>query len=125
MSYTFRTLLAAITLVAWTGIATADDVGGTGTLVGLQINTSASDTYLQYHGRGFVKNVSGGLDEYRWGGTSCGSRTLTEPQMAALQAALDNPKVRVQPLYQNGQGQSLCLVGVTLVPKAALKLVLP
>ena len=105
--------------------AIADDVGEVGTLVGLQVNTTLADTYLQYHGRAFVKVADGTLDEYRWGGTSCNTKVLTENQVAALQRVLDNAKVRIQPLSLPGQGQIICLVGFTVVQKSALKLVIP
>lgn len=75
--------------------------------------------------RVFVRVSGNQLDEYRWGGTSCGSRVLTEPQIAALQQALGNKRVRIQPLSQDGQGQTICLVGFTIVPKPDLALVLP
>lgn len=47
-------------------------------LVFLEINTTSADTYLQYHGKALTKISSGVYEEYRWGGTSCGSRVLTE-----------------------------------------------
>jgi hypothetical protein len=57
----------------------------------------------------------GGYTEYRWGGTSCGSRTLSELQVAELQAAMNNPRILVEPLWQDGQGVTLCLVGYSFV----------
>ena len=107
------------------GVATADDVGAIGSVAGLQINTTSADTYLQFHGRMYVKNAGGTLDEYRWGGTSCGLRYLSEDQIAALHRALDSKKMQIQPLSQTGQGDAICLVGFTMVPKKNLSLGIP
>jgi len=103
----------------------ADDIGTVGRVASLQINTTSADIYLQFHGRLFVKNANGALDEYRWGGTSCGTRLLTEDQVAALQRAYDNKRMQIEPISQPGQGNTLCLVGFTLVQKADLKLFTP
>ena len=121
-------LVAAMTLVAsmlLASPASADTFGEVGTVAAVQINTSEADTYLQFHGKLSVRNADKLIDEYRWGGTSCGSRLLTEAEVAALQRALDNKKARIQPIYQDGQGQTLCLVGFNIVNKSFLKLVLP
>jgi hypothetical protein len=115
-------LLSALALAA---TVSADDLGGLGTIAGLQVNNSSADTYLQFHGRVYVKNGNGGLDEYRWGGTSCGSRILTDAEVEALHRGLDNKSMRIEPVTQPGQGQTVCLVGFTLVPKASLKLGIP
>ena len=125
MRLTIRALLATPLLVCSTNPARADEVGGVDTPLGMQVNTTSADTYLQYHGRLFVKAADGTLEEYRWGGTSCGSRVLTDAQVAALQAALDNNKMRIQLLHQIGQGNAKCVVGFTVLPKSAVKLVLP
>jgi len=111
-------------LVIGVSSANADELGDIGAVVGLQINTTVGDLYLQYHGRMYV-NSDIGLQEYRWGGTSCGSRVLTEAQTAALHRALDNKQMRIQPVYQIGQGLTRCVVGFTLVPKKSLKLGIP
>jgi hypothetical protein len=117
-------LIAAAVLCSFV-VAWADDVGEFGTPAALQVNTASADTYLQYHGRLFVKATDGTLDEYRWGGTSCGSRVLNDDQIAVLQRAVDNNKMRIKPLTQDGQGSAVCVVGFTLAPKSALKLGLP
>jgi hypothetical protein len=107
------------------GAARADDVGAIGTVAGLQVNDDSADTYLQFHGRAWVKNAEGTLDEYRWGGTSCGTRILDGDQVAALHRALDAKNMQVQLLYQSGQGDAKCIVAFTLVPKKNLKLGIP
>lgn len=53
---------------------------------------------------------------------SCGTRVLTEAQLAALQAAQNNKKMTIKPTSQIGQGDAKCLVGFTLVEKKNLKL---
>lgn len=113
-------LVSALTCAATA--ATADDVGPLGSIARLEVSTTSADTYLQYHGRMFLKNEGGTVDEYRWGGVSCGTRVLTEGQFAVLQAAQNNKKMLVEPLTQDGQGLTKCLVGVRMVEKKNLKL---
>ena len=114
-------LLILSALIA-AGAARADDTKPAGSLAGLDVNTGSADTYLQYHGRLFVKNADGNLDEYRWGGVSCGSRVLTEDQLALLQRALNNKKMTIEPRTQDGQGISKCLVGFKLADRKNLSL---
>jgi hypothetical protein len=125
MRIALRVLLAGAFLACSSSAAIADDVTAVGTPIGLQITTLLADTNLQFHGRLFVKAADGTVGEYRWGGTSCGTRVLTDAQIAVLQNALDNNKMRVQLLTQDGQGISKCVVGVTVMPKSAVKLVAP
>lgn len=115
----FLMVLGALSLAA--PAVQADDVGGIGPIVALQLNTPSGDAYLQYHGRMFVKSATG-VDEYRWGGLACGSRVLTPEQFAAVQRAFDNKQLRVRPIYQDGQSGSRCVVGFTLIPGKYKKL---
>jgi hypothetical protein len=115
----FLTLLSVLVIATATR---ADDVGLVGSIAGLDRNTPSADLYLQYHGRLFVLNSGGTLDEYRWGGTSCGSRVLSDAEFAALQAAHNNKKMTIQPRSQDGQGDANCLVGFMLVEKKKLTL---
>jgi len=111
----FRRALTAFALVtALPAVALADETGGTGYVKALQVNQTSSLTYLQFHGRVFVGDNKDST-EYRWGGTSCGTRTQTEASVAMLMRALDGG-LRIQPHYQIGQGQMLCLVGFTTLP---------
>jgi hypothetical protein len=121
----FLFVLGSVLVLCAGGAYAADNVGAVGTLAGLQVNAVTADTFLGYHGRIFVKDSGGDVVEYRWGGTSCGSRVLTEAEVAALQRALNNKQMRIQPLHQDGQGQALCLVGFMLVPKSSVSLVIP
>ncbi len=86
-------------------------------LVFLEVNTQSADTFLQYHGKALTKIATGVYEEYRWGGTSCGTRVLNDDQIAMLQRALDNPNVKVAFRYLDGQGISKCVVGFSLVRK--------
>jgi hypothetical protein len=115
---------SVVLLVA--GMAPAQDViGPVGTPAGLQVLTLSADTYLAFHGRLYVKNADNTLAEYRWGGTSCGTRVLSDAQVASLQAAIDNKKMRIEPVYQIGQADIKCVVGFSLVPKQNLALGIP
>lgn len=93
----------------------ADATGPEGQAKTIQINTPSADVYLQYHGR--VTVTSGKKTaEYRWGGTSCGSRTMS-PEMIELLVDAVRENVRITPIYQDGQGTTKCLVGFTLKDK--------
>jgi len=116
-------LVCSVTCVP--GAAIADEIGDVGPLAGLEVFTTSADSYLASNGLALVKNSSGGLDEYRWGGAACGTRVLTEAEVAALQAALNTKNMFVRPAYQLGQGNLRCLVGFLMVPKSQLKLVQP
>ena len=118
-------LAFACTVLMSLGVARADDVGAIGTVAGLQINDDFADTYLQFHGRIWMKTADGALDEYRWGGAACGMRVLSEAEVAALHRALDAKNMQIQPLFQIGQADIKCLVGFSLVPKKNLKLGIP
>jgi hypothetical protein len=72
-----------------------------------------------------VKNTTGVLDVYRWGGTACGSRNLSESQVETLERAVGDKKTRIEPTYQLGQGDLQCLVGINLVGKSFAKDLLP
>lgn len=114
-----------ITLPLSAATASADDTGLVGSIAALEVYTTSADTYLQNHGRMFVKNSDGDVDEYRWGGTSCGTKVLTEAHVAALQAAQNNKKMTIEPRSQDGPGIIKCLVGFRLVEKKNLKLFNP
>lgn len=91
----------------------ADLTGGEGRVRSVETVTPSADTYLQYHGRVFVVTATG-MDEYRWGGTACGSRTMTDESIALLVQAAQSTVLRITPTYQDGQGSAKCLVGFAL-----------
>lgn len=110
-------VLAAAVAVAVPSIAAAEEVGARGTIVSLDIRTTAADAYLSWHGSMVVTSAgkNGASNEYRWGGVACGSRTLSDPQLAMLQRALESG-TQITPRFQPGQGASKCLVGFELAP---------
>lgn len=94
----------------------ADRDGVEGRATSIQVNASTSDVYLLYHGRLFVQSGKN-TTEYRWGGTSCGSRILSAEMVALLYDLVrkgDNP---IKPIYQDGQASTKCLVGFTVKEK--------
>lgn len=109
--------IAVLASLAISSLAFADTQGIGGTVIELEVNTTSADTYLQYHGRAVI--VSGKSNttntEYRWGGTSCGTRTLSDSMVAMLQRALESG-APIVPRYQDGQGMAKCLVGFRFAP---------
>jgi hypothetical protein len=110
MSRKTLALLGVLVAIPSTALA-ADQVGPADQIADLQVNQPTSDTYLQYHGRIFI-GKGNKVDEYRWGGLACGSRVLTDHAVMLLHNALASG-LNIEPRYENGQGQSLCLVGFT------------
>jgi hypothetical protein len=106
--------LALALALASPGLALAADQTGTeGRAKSLQVNAPSSDAHLQYHGRVFVQ-AGKNTTEYRWGGTSCGSRTLTPELVSLLADTVRQGDSTIVPIFQNGQGSTKCLVGFTI-----------
>lgn len=112
----FTVALSALLLAAPTLALAGDLVGSGGTILELEVNHSTADTYLQFHGR-VVLERDGRVSEYRWGGSSCSNKSMTESQVTMLQRALESGTPLV-PRYQAGQGTNKCLVGFVLAPLA-------
>ena len=92
--------------------AWADETGPAGTVLSVEIRTVSSDAYVQAHGSLMVKqSIDDMVAEYRWGGTSCGSKILTESQLAFLMDLSSAPYMLIEPIYKAGQGPAICLVG--------------
>jgi hypothetical protein len=100
-------LALAIGGVSSTAFA-ADEVGTAGLASKLELSSTSADQYLQYHG-----SVMIGTDSYRWGGTSCGSRTLSPENVQLLAYAVRGAK-KITPRYQLGQASARCLVGFAI-----------
>ncbi|MBL8624999.1 MAG: hypothetical protein JNK64_27060 [Myxococcales bacterium] len=106
------TVVLAFALLAPISMAHADSLGAAGRIIELEVNNSNADTYLQYHGRVVITAVDR-ESEYRWGGTACSNRTLTESQVTMLQRAIESG-MAITPRYLPGQGSNKCLVGYVL-----------
>lgn len=105
-------LALAIPLTAYA----ADEKGAEGRAKTIEVNSPSSDAYIQFHGRLFVSSGKS-TTEYRWGGTSCGSRTMTPEMVELLVGAVRNESVRIVPTFQDGQGSTKCLVGFSIKRK--------
>lgn len=106
---TFVSTLALCSVLV-PSIASATDADGLpGIAWDLQVLTTSADTYLQYHGR-LILLVGAASEEYRWGGTSCGSLTMSEDNVRLLKEAV-REGLTISPRYQPGQGDLKCLVG--------------
>jgi hypothetical protein len=98
-------------------VAIADSLGTAGKLVGLRDVNAASDDYALIRGSVWVDEGKGAITEYRWGGSVCPGRNLSEDEIANLSRALNDSQLRLIPIYQNGQGNSVCLTHFLLVSK--------
>jgi hypothetical protein len=105
---TFASMLAMCLLVA-PAIASADEDAAQGVAWDLEVLTTSADTYLTYHGR-LVVMVAATPVEYRWGGASCGSRTMSVDNVRLLTEAV-REGLLITPRFQIGQGDAKCLVG--------------
>lgn len=113
VSFTFASLVTLALSSAPRSALAADELGKSGVAASLEILTPSADTYLQYHGR-LILQVGEVSEEYRWGGTSCGSRTISDDMVRSLVVAVSASKDGViTPRFQLGQGDVRCLVGFT------------
>jgi hypothetical protein len=103
--------LALSSLLPLSANAVPDFAGDAGPVAELEIVQSAADRYLQFHGR-VVIQVADRQVEYKWGGSHCSNRTLTEATVAALQRT-HLAGATVLPRYVAGQGLNRCLAGFT------------
>jgi hypothetical protein len=103
--------------VAVPSVALAEDSSGSaGAVTKVEVNTPSADAYLQYFGRVFI--LSGKVTtEYRWGGTSCGTRVLDSDTVDLLARAAGDTSVVIAPKFQAGQGDVKCIVGFSVAPK--------
>jgi hypothetical protein len=110
-------LFGSLVIAAPATAFAADETGSAGSVDKVEINTPSADAYLQYHGRVVVQTGKSTKNEYRWGGTSCGSRVVEEDLIAILVQASRNSDVVVTPRFQLGQGDVKCLVGFSIQEK--------
>ena len=99
-------------------LASADSKGQSGRIIEVQINTAGSDDHAQYRGEVTVrsgKKNTATETTYKWGGSVCPGKDLTEHQVELLVHALtDRGRVSIVPRYKNGQGGNKCLVAFSL-----------
>ena len=108
-THSFISMLALCSVIVPSSASAADADGIPGIAWDLQVLTTSADTYLQYHGR-LILLVGTTPEEYRWGGTSCGSLTMSEDNIRLLKEAV-REGLTISPRYQPGQGDLKCLVG--------------
>jgi hypothetical protein len=92
-------------------------VGSAGKVISVHINGSLSDSYKTFHGSVKIKapGKRGRTSEYKWGGTACPAKDLTDHQVDLLVQAFHHRKTtQVVPRTKNGQGGVKCLVGFEL-----------
>lgn len=117
--------LAGILLATASVASAVDNVGATGRVLALRVNTSASDDYGLDHGFLLIGDPITGITTYTWGGSRCPATTVTEANVAMLQRGLENPRILVEPAWRTGQGGSTCLVRFTFFLRSETGLVLP
>jgi hypothetical protein len=108
-----RLFVLGLALVAAPGVALAlaDYDGTPGRIAELEVLNGHADRYLQYHGRILI-TFGERSEQYRWGGSSCSNRTISESMVLLLQRAQDQGATIV-PRYFAGQGGNRCLGGFT------------
>jgi hypothetical protein len=99
--------------------------GAAGRIVAVTVNTLGSDEHSLFRGSVVVDQIGDGLQEYKWGGTTCPAKHLQPDQVANLQRALSDPRMSILPLFKNHQGGNVCLVAFTLVNRSFLDEVAP
>lgn len=115
-SRTAFVLAAAIAAVPTTTFA--DSSGSAGSVISVTVLESSSDDYGSYRGKIVIREgtePSATQTEYRWGGTICANRNLSESNIALLVEALrGRSDTQVLPRYKMGQAGIRCLVSFTL-----------
>lgn len=96
--------------------AAADNAGETGKLVGIQINQSSSDVYPTYRGQ-FSVVADKVIQDYRWSGSFCSGKSLTEHEIDVLHRSIGNPRLRITPYWKNGLVGSRCVVSFVIAEK--------
>lgn len=107
-----RTAPMLLALLLSLPAAAAEALGAAGTVDHMEVNTPSADAYLQYHGR-IIITSGAQVNEYRWGGTSCGTRVVPDSQVELLARALESG-ARVTPRWVIGQGSVKCLLGFAM-----------
>lgn len=108
-------LIAALAASLIPATALADSNGSTGNVDGLTVYERSSDNYAMANGVLTVKEKNGGKRDYKWGGSLCPGRELSDASVALLFESLrDRKKVKLTPTFKLGNGNVRCLTGFKL-----------
>ncbi|MEM8934921.1 MAG: hypothetical protein AAGC77_00765 [Pseudomonadota bacterium] len=87
--------------------------GALGLIESLRILETTNDDYSKMHGALVVKYYNDEEQLFRWGGSYCPGRNLTDANKQVLATAFaSGMKIRVE--TKNGQGGAQCIVGFEL-----------
>jgi len=96
----------------------ADNSGIAGYVTSLTVNQKTSDSYSSFRGSIIVREgtePASATREYRWGGTLCSGRDLSDADIHLLVEALrGRADTQIKPRYKTGQAATRCLVSFTL-----------
>jgi hypothetical protein len=111
-----RFLLSALVLAP--AVAAADSKGSPGRVASVDVNTAGSDDFSKFRGEvairaGSKKVQKMKVERYRFGGSTCPGKDLSEAQLQMLLTAMHERDI-VTPRYKNGQGGHRCLVGFSI-----------
>lgn len=111
-------LAALLTTAALPSMTFADSTGSPGYVTSLTVHESSSDLYGTYRGSLTVREgqePGSSQSEYRWGGTLCSGKNVSESSIQLLMIALrGRSDTQIVPRYKMGQGGIRCLVSFTL-----------
>lgn len=109
------TQVAALTAVLVPSTTFADSLGSIGAVDAVTVYESSSDDYAMQNGVLTVREKTGTLRTYKWGGSFCPNRSLSFDSIGLLfQALRSNTTVDIVPSYKLGNGGTRCLTGFKL-----------
>jgi len=118
MSVRLSVSLFAAALVILPSTTFADSTGNSGVVIALTVHESTSDDYGTHRGRVMIREGAepgSAQTEYRWGGTLCQGRNLTEANISLLMDAFrSRSDAQLIPRYKNGQAGIRCLTSFTI-----------
>jgi hypothetical protein len=106
-------LIAALAALMLPAAASADSNGAAGSVEAIVLHEPGSDNHPMYHGAVVLKERAGVKREYRWGGSLCPGRELSDTSLGLLFEALrSGAQVEVTPLFKSGNGGQRCITGL-------------
>lgn len=84
-----------------------------GAIISLYVSDQGSDNFAKFRGMLMLDFVGTGVTEYKWGGSTCPGRQLSEASVQLLALAQANG-LRITPETKPGQGGALCMTGFTI-----------